>query len=175
MNQNPCGHPVSATCERCTYDLATALAAGQNRQLTYEELNFVLVASLLRTDYVDARKVLDVFQRDFTASELEQMLATRVESGSYDLALHASHMAGRPLAQFEIDQVAIIGLRVHNNTHQVVQMAMQGLLSVAALKILVDIAVTKQLRQTAGFLRKKLDELEKLLAPATEAREGVTA
>ncbi len=176
MNQSPCGHPVSATCDRCTYDLAKGIAAGEGRELTYEELNFVLVASLLRTDYVDCLKVLKIFDRDFFPAELEQMLATRVEGGSYDLALHASHMAGRPLAQIELDNVAIIGLRVHNNTHQAVQMAMQGLLSVAALRILIDTAANKQLRQTANFLRKKLAELAALTAtpPGTASALATT-
>lgn len=166
MNQSPCGHSVSATCERCVYDMVQTLAAGEGRQLTYTELNFVLTAALLRTDYADAQKVLDIFQRDFTPDELEQMLATRIERGSYDLALHAAHMARRPLAQIERDQVAIIGLRVYDNTHQAVQMAMQGLVSVAGLRILMDIAAQKSLRQTATFLRGKLDELVALAAPS---------
>lgn len=159
MNQTPCGHDVAHTCNRCNFAKATSLAASENRALCYEELSFILTAAIARTDYADALSVLDIFRRDFTPNELEGMLATRIERGSYALASHAARMAGRKLAQFELDQVAIIGLRVHRDAHQAVEMAVQGLLSTAAIRILIDIATQKSLRQTREFLNGKLAEL----------------
>lgn len=171
MNQTPCGHDVAHTCQRCNFAKATSLAASENRALCHEELNLILTAAIARTDYTDALAVLDIFQRDFTPDELEGMLATRIQRGSYELATHAAKMAGRTLAQIELDQVAIIGLRVHRDAHQAVQMAVRGLLSTAAIRILFDIAAQKSLRQTREFLREKLTDLGAL----TDASETTTA
>lgn len=171
MNQTPCGHNVAHTCNRCNFAKATSLADSENRTLCYDELNLILTAAIARADYTDALSVLDIFERDFTQNELEGMLATRIQRGSYALASHAARMAGRSLAQFELDQVAIIGLRVHRDAHQAVQMAVQGLLSTAAIRILIDIATQKSLRQTREFLSGKLTELVAL----TEASEAAVA
>jgi|GEM_PF-2380973 len=173
MTTQPCGHGLEQVCDRCVYSLAQALAASQQRELTHTELNHIFSAAVARADYVDAQKVLDIFGgRDFTADELERMLAACIHRGSYDLASHAAKMAGRPLAQIEKDRVAIIGLRVHNDTNQAMQMALWGLLSSEAIMILIDVAMEKSLRQTATFLREQLATLKAMATTATTTAGG---
>lgn len=156
MNNTLCGHSPLLFCDHCLFDRAKAKAQSEGHELTYDELNCVFTAAIARSSHAEAESVLNVFKREFTPAEHEEMIANAINRGWYDLARGAAEKAGRSLTQKEKDQSVIIGLQENDDNTQLVNLVSQGVVSKDGMNTLIKVCITKALPQTAQFLAEKV-------------------
>lgn len=140
----------------CSFDGLTSIVASEGRTLNETELKYIFDIAMLRTDYMDARRVLAVWGRDFTRAEHERLIQTRVEKCGYALAAHAAEQAGRKLTQEETDKAVLADLQIFKDTMSVVRAVSAGVVSVKTIEQLAETCLELALPSTAGFLAEKI-------------------